>query len=79
LVDDLLLTSFDLVRLTISSRLKEDPPKKNFSAVLYESRELSWRQVGVSTSKPPVVSPLAAVAPDDAVEGFTNAAVECVS
>jgi hypothetical protein len=40
---------------------------------------LSWRQVGVSTSKPPVVSPLAAVAPDDAVEGFTNAAVDCVS
>jgi hypothetical protein len=35
--------------------------------------------VGVSTSKPPAVSPLAAVAPDDAVEGFTNAALDCVS
>jgi hypothetical protein len=35
--------------------------------------------VGVSTSKPLMVSPLAAVAPDDAVEGFTNAAVDCVS
>jgi hypothetical protein len=46
-------------------------PKKNFSAVLYESQELYWRQVGgVQTPKPPVASPLAAVAPDDAVEGL---------
>jgi hypothetical protein len=35
--------------------------------------------VGVQTSKPPVASPLAAVAPDDAVEGLKNAAVDCVS
>jgi hypothetical protein len=81
LVDDLLLTSLDLVRLTIASRLKQDPPKKNFSAVLYESQELSWRQVGGGGSnlQTPAASPLAAVAPDDAVEGFKNAAVDCVS
>jgi hypothetical protein len=42
---------------------------KNFYAVLYESQELSWRQVGVQTPTP-VASPLAAVAPDDAVEGL---------
>jgi hypothetical protein len=55
------------------------PLPKNFSAVLYEFQELSWRQVGVQTpSNPPVASPLAAVAPDDAVEGLKNAAVDCV-
>jgi hypothetical protein len=34
---------------------------------------------GFQPPNPPVVSSLAAVAPDDAVEGFTNAAVDCVS
>jgi hypothetical protein len=33
---------------------------------------------GGSNPKPPVASPLAAVAPDDAVEGLKNAAVDCV-
>jgi hypothetical protein len=51
------------------------PLPKNFSAVLYESQEFSWRQVGF---KPLVASPLAAVAPDEAVEGFKNAAIDCV-
>jgi hypothetical protein len=47
------------------------PLPKYFSAVLYESQELSWRQVGGFKPKPPVASPaLAAVAPDDAVEGL---------
>jgi hypothetical protein len=52
LVDDLLLTSLDLVRLSrFQARLKQDngvplPLPKNFSAVLYESQELSWRQIG---------------------------------
>jgi hypothetical protein len=34
---------------------------------------------GVSNPKPPVASPPAAVAPDDAIEGLKNAAVDCVS
>jgi hypothetical protein len=34
---------------------------------------------GGSNPQTPVASPLAAVAPDDAVEGLKNAAVDCVS
>jgi hypothetical protein len=61
LVDDLLLTPLDLVRL---SRFQvgwnkimgyPSPSQKNFSAVLYESQELSWRQVGFNS---PAASPL---------------------
>jgi hypothetical protein len=35
------------------------PLPKNFSAVLHESQELSWRQMGVQTPQtPPLASPL---------------------
>jgi hypothetical protein len=69
LVDDMLLICLDLVRLSRFqvgwSKILGYPYslQKNFSAVLYESQELLWRQVGVQTRgfkppKPPVASPL---------------------
>jgi hypothetical protein len=44
------------------------PSQKNLSAVLYESQDPGGKWG--SNPKPPVASPLAAVAPDDAVEGL---------
>jgi hypothetical protein len=66
LVDNLLLTSLDLVTLSRFqigwSKIMGYPyplQKKYFSAVLYESQELSWKQVGGSTPPPPpVASPM---------------------
>jgi hypothetical protein len=68
----------------ISSRLKQDngvplsPPKK-FLCGFVRIPGVVLEASGGSNPKPPVASPLAAVAPDDAVEGLKNAAVDCVS
>ena len=66
--------------------LKQDngvpyPLPKKFSAVLYESQGVVLEAIkwGFKHPKTAVASPLAAVAPDDAVEGLKNAAVDCVS